>query len=271
VIDFGSVYEIAVDVRDASGTLTAPATATLTITLPDGTTVSPVVPLPSSTAGQLRVDYVPPQVGRYTWRMVTTGPVTAYADVFDVSAAALPGVVSLARAKKQLNMAAADTSDDDELRGFIGATTGVVEREVGQIVARRSFTERRLVPCATSQLMLGRVPAIALTSVIRIDVAQTWSVSSSVLDLDPDTGLITVLSGALLQGYLRVTYDAGMAVVPEEYQLGALIILQHLWETQRGTMGVQLGGDGETFMPGRGYAIPHRASELLGLSLPGIA
>ena len=165
MIDLGSVHEIAVDVRNASGTLTDPATAVLTITLPDGTTASPAVPLPSATPGRLRVDYVPPQVGRYTWRLVTTGPVTAYADVFDVSAATLPGIVSLARAKKQLNIDASDTSDDDELRGFIGSATGAVEKQLGQIVARRSFTERRQVRCATSQLMLGLVPAIALTSV----------------------------------------------------------------------------------------------------------
>jgi hypothetical protein len=67
------------------------------------------------------------------------------------------------------------------------------------------------------------------------------------------------------------TYQAGYTTVPANIRLGALIIVQHLWETQRGMMGVQLGGDGETYVTGRGFAIPRRAIELLGPQLPGVA
>jgi hypothetical protein len=268
VIDLGSVYQVAVDVADASGVLVNPGSATLTITLPDGTIVSPAVPTPATT-GKVRVDYVTAQAGRHVWRLVTSGPVTAYADVFDVRPAMPFGIVSLADARAQLNMAAAETADDDELRGFIGAATGAVERALGRTVVRRSFTDRFAIGGATAELLLRTVPVLSLTSVVSADGATTWSTAN--LRVDGETGLVTVVSGAALTGTVDVTYQAGDTVIREDYRLAGLIIVQHLWETQRGTMGVQLGGDSEPYVAGRGFAIPRRALELLDTQLPGVA
>jgi hypothetical protein len=268
VIDLGSVYQIAVDVLDASGSPADPSSSTLTITLPDGTTATPTVPAPA-TAGQLRVDYVTSQVGRHAWRMVTVGPTTAYTDVFDVRPAIPGGIVSLADARAQLNMGATETADDDELRGFIGAATGAVERALGRTVVRRSFTDRFEVGGGTAELLLRNVPVLSLTSVASADGTTTWSTAN--LRVDSETGLVTVVSGAALTGAVDVTYQAGDTVIREDYRLAALIIVQHLWETQRGTMGVQLGGDNEPYVAGRGFAIPRRALELLDTQLPGVA
>lgn len=268
MIDLGSVYQVAVDVLNASGALVNPDTATLTITLPDGSTVTPSVPAPTST-GQLRVDYVTVQAGRHIWRMVTTAPTTAYADVFDVQAATPDGIVSLADARTQLNMGPTETSDDDELRIFIAAATRAVERELGRTVVRRTYTDRFYLSGAVAQLLMRHVPLLALVSVVSADGLTTWDTAA--LQPDTDTGYVTVVSGPALTGVVDVTYKAGLAVIPEDYRLAGLIILQHLWETQRGKMGVRLGGDGEMLTPGRGYAIPHRAQELLDPPLPGIA
>jgi hypothetical protein len=262
------VYQVAVDVADASGAPADPASATLTITLPDGTTVSPAVPAPTAT-GRVRVDYVTAQAGRHVWRLVTSGPTTAYADVFDVQPAIPVGIVSLADARAQLNMGATETGDDDELRGFIGAATGAVERALGRRVVRRSFTDRFEVGGATAELLLRNVPVLSLTSAVSADGATTWSTAN--LRVDGETGLVTVVSGAALTGTVDVTYQAGDTVIREDYRLAALIIVQHLWETQRGTMGVQLGGDSEPYVAGRGFAIPRRALELLDTQLPGVA
>ncbi|HEY9375175.1 hypothetical protein [Streptomyces sp.] len=269
MIDLGAVQQIAVDVRDAAGALANPSSATLTISLPDGTTVTPTVTLPPASTGQLRVDYATLQVGRHAWRMVTTVPTTAYSDVFDVRPAFPGGIVSLADARAQLNFGATETSDDDELRGYIGAATGAVEKALGRIVVRRSFTDRFIVSGAAAELLLRNVPVLALTSVVSADGATTWDPDS--LDVDEETGLVTVMAGPAFTGALDVTYQAGEAVIQENYRLAGLIIIQHLWETQRGTMGVQLGGDGETYVAGRGFAIPRRAIELLDSQLPGVA
>jgi hypothetical protein len=269
VIDLGAVQQMAVDVRDASGVLVDPSSATLTLTLPDGSTLTPAVPLPSATPGKLRVDYVTTQVGRHTWRMVTSAPTTAYSDVFDVRPAFPGGIVSLADARAQLNMGPTETADDDELRGFISAATGAVERALGRVVVRRTVTDRFDVGGATTQVLLRNVPVLSLTSAISTDGATTWTVGN--LRVDGETGLVTVTAGAPLAGSVAFTYQAGLPIVPEDYRLAGLIIIQHLWETQRGTMGVQLGGDSEPYMPGRSFAIPRRALELLDPPLPGVA
>lgn len=267
--DLGAVVTVAVDVRSAAGTLTDPSTATLTVTLPDGTTVTPAVTLPSAVAGQLRVDYATVQAGRHSWRMVTTGPITAYVDVFDVREALPPGIVSLKAAKDQLNIDPSATKDDEEIRGYIASSTRAVEIVRGEVVARRTFTDRSWV--SGTQTLLNRTPVIALVSVAAVDGSTSWSVSPSVLDVDPDSGMVTVLSGPPLRGFLKWVYQAGYVIVPDAFQLAALIIIQHLWETQRGQMGVQLGGEGEVYIPGLGFAIPRRAVELLGSTLPGLA
>jgi uncharacterized phiE125 gp8 family phage protein len=268
VIDLGAVYQVAVDVTDSSGVPADPASATLTIILPDGTTVSPAVPAPAST-GQLRVDYVTTQAGRHLWRLVTTGPTTAYADVFDVQSATPDSIISLAEARAHLNMRPTETSDDDELRGFIAAATRAVETELGRSVVRRTVTDRFYLSGATTAVLLRHVPVLSLTSVVSSDGATAWNAAN--LQPDTESGYITVASGAALTGTVDVTYQAGMAVIPEAYRLAAKIIVQHLWETQRGSMGVQLGGDGESYTPGRGFAVPRRAIELLGSQLPGVA
>ncbi|QTD96972.1 hypothetical protein [Streptomyces cyanogenus] len=268
MIDLGAVQQIAVDVRDAAGTLTDPSSATLTLTLPDGSTLTPAVPLPSTTAGKLRIDYVTTQVGRHAWRLVTSNPTTAYADVFDVRPAVPVGIVSLADARAQLNMGPTETADDDELRGFIGAATSAVEQALGRVVVRRTVVERQQVG-RTREVLLRQVPVLSLTSVAAADGSAAWDPMN--LRVDQGTGLLTVTSGALLAGAVDFTYQAGEAVIPESYRLAALIIIQHLWETQRGAMGVQLGGDSDNWSAGRGFAIPRRALELLGPQLPGVA
>lgn len=270
VIDLGAVQQIAVDVRDTSGTLTDPSSATLTLTLPDGSTLAPAVPLPSAVSGELRVDYVTTQVGRHAWRMVTSNPTTAYTDVFDVRPAVPVGIVSLADARAQLNLGATETADDDELRSFIGAATGAVERALGRAVVRRTVVERHEVCGTVSDLLLRQVPVLSLTSVVSADSSATWIVSN--LRVDSDTGLVTVTAGDSFTGPLDVTYQVGYAIIPDDYLLAALIIIQHLWETQRGAMGTVPGGSEEsTFMAGRGFAIPRRALELLDTPLPGVA
>lgn len=271
MIDLGSVYQVAVDVLDASGTLVNPSSATLTVTLPDGTTVAPAVTLPPATPGKLRVDYVTTMAGRHVWRVVTANPTTAYADVFDVQPATPVGIVSLADARAQLNFGPTETADDDELRTFIGAATGAVERALGRTVVRRSFTDRFAVSCSAAELLLRHVPVLSLTSVVSADGATTWSTAN--LRVDSETGLVTVVAGSAFTGALDVTYQAGYQVVPENYRLAGQIIIQHLWETQRGTMGgVQLGGgDVDIALAGRGFAIPRRALELLDTQLPGVA
>ncbi|MET9086162.1 phage head-tail connector protein [Streptomyces sp. NPDC004237] len=180
-------------------------------------------------------------------------------------------IVTLADTKAHLNIPADNTDDDVELQGFIDAATEPVEEQLGTVVVPRLITNQHDFGTGTTAFLLRQVPVISLTSIISLDGSQSWTVTSPAMHVDGPSGSVTVLSGPPLTGMALVTHQAGLTVIGANVRLAAKIIIQHLWETQRGVMGVRLGGDGETYVSGRGFAIPRRAIELLGEQLPGIA
>jgi hypothetical protein len=272
VIDLGDIYQVAVAIRDADGTLTDPATATLTITLPDGTAVTPTVPAPTET-GILRIDYPTAQAGMHRWRLVTTGPVTAYADVFDVRDATPPLLFSLADAKVHLNIPPDRTTDDEEVRRFVEAVTEVVERDpewgVGPVVAR-SYTDR-IHAYDVPSLVLRHRPVLSLTSVTAVLDGGT-DYTPADLDVDTEAGIVRRKAARGLWftgGPWDVVYQAGRRQVPANITHGGRIILQHIWSTQR-TRDIRrppaaIAGDmTEVRGGGMTFSVPRRAVELLG-------
>lgn len=263
----GQVVRLTHAVYSDAGVLTNAATITLTITLPDGTTTTPT-PIVNTGTGSYRYDYTTAQAGRHTYRWTTTAPIAPDDGTFDVHPTTA-GIISFETAKAHLNITAATTTDDEELRGYIEAATEVVERHTGKTVVRRTITEHHTVSGA-SMLWLDHRPVLALTSVATYDAVTTWNVPD--LHLDDDLGLITVTAGSTLTGHVVVTYVAGMQIVPSNYRLAAGIIVQHLWQTQRGTRGgPRVGGMDDTATVIMGYAIPNRALELLGPTPPMVA
>ena len=135
---FGAAVRLSTEVR-SSGTLTTPATITITILLPDATTAGPAAPVNDGT-GLYHYDYTPVQSGRHIARWATTGPVGADEETFDVAAQwDEAGVISLAEAKAQLNITGTD--DDEEIAGFVRAVTEVCERYAGAL-ARTTHVEK---------------------------------------------------------------------------------------------------------------------------------
>lgn len=266
--DLGDTIRLTGECRDPAGELATAATATLTITHPDGTTTSPTVPAPTQT-GVYVVDYVTAQAGRHTVRWQWTGPAAAYLDAFDVTAADDAGIVSLAETRRQLKLSGTD--DDEDLRRYIASATEVVEYFSGACV-RRTYTEE--ATGGRCVLSLGRAPVISLTSATPI-LAGAPTVDLDDLDVSPNTGIVRSITGTAIScGPLRVTYVAGRTVVPDALILAAQIIVKHLWETRRGTGGRgQLAGDDTTWLPRFGFAIPNRAMDLMRVhpGLPGIA
>ncbi|WDO09956.1 hypothetical protein ME763_32215 [Streptomyces murinus] len=265
--DLGAVVPLTMSVTDGSGAPANSGNMALTITLPDDTavTVDPVTP---TATGSYAYAYTTTQPGRHMVRWLGTGAnPAAYADVFDVRDQAPVAIVSLADAKAQLNET--DGVDDAELRGFITGASLAVERELGRVVARRTFTERRTA--RDGQVLLSTVPVLAVSSAVSAGGTTTWTADD--LDVDTDSGLVTAKPGAApLTGDIDFATTAGMRIVPDDYQLATLIIVQHLWETQRGRGGAVFGGSQEPeYMSGRGFALPRRALELLDTTLPGVA
>lgn len=259
MIDLGDVYRIRVPVRDPGGTLISPATATLTITLPDGTTDAPAVSLPPDETGIVIVDYPTVQAGRHQFVLTTTGPQTAYRDVFDVRQAELHNIVSLKEAKDHLNISS--DGDDSEIRGFVEAATGVVQFYVGTLFPTE-YTETQQATGDT--VVLRHYPVIEITAIETIGTGS--SVDLSGVDIG-EGGVIDL--GVSAWGKLRFTYKAGYTVLPAGITRAALIIIQHMWDTQRPRdtrrPSVPMSEDYSTVqdMSGRFYTVPRRAVELL--------
>lgn len=258
--DLGSVVPLSVKVTDSAGAAANAGTVVLTVTLPDQTTATPTIT--NSVTGTYTADYTTTQAGRHIARWVATGAnASSYVDAFDVRPAAIVGIISLADAKKHLNMTS--TSNDDELRDHIASATTVVEYYVGPVDVT---TATEVVPGGTS-LILSRTPAISLTSVEPVyTVGLTYVVAD--LDLDGTTGIVRHKLGWRFIGPLRVVYQVGRAIVPANQQMAARIIIKHLWETQRG--GSRRPGMGQSddiveqqLVSVMGFAIPRRAVELL--------
>ncbi|WP_084963752.1 head-tail connector protein [Thermoactinospora rubra] len=263
---FGAAARLSTEVR-VNGTLTNATTISLTILRPDGTTDGPFTPV-NDGIGLYHYDYTSAQAGRHIARWTTTGPVGADEESFDVAAQwAEAGVISLVAAKKQLNIDLSDTEDDEEIQDYLRSVTEICERYVGALV-RRTVVEKHAGGYA---LALNHAPVLSLTSVVAIE---SGGVDQAVADLDLDgpTGIVQRKDGGFMCGPFRVTYVPGRLEIPPHVSQAAKILLQHMWETQRGTMGgVRVGGSDEVYDPRFGFTIPRRAVELLGDQPPGIA
>ncbi|MBB2909321.1 putative phiE125 gp8 family phage protein [Streptosporangium becharense] len=179
-------------------------------------------------------------------------------------------LVTLAEAKAHLNIPPSRTADDEEIARFIGALTDPIERHTG-IVLPVTVTDR----CwgGRRSLLLSRRPVQSITSVT---LPGGGTVPGSGYELDGDAGVLHRMAGGYTyrweRGRITIVYTAGLAAVPAHVRQAALIILGHLWETQRGTMGTaRATGDDEVWDPRFGHSIPRRALELLGGTPMGLA
>lgn len=269
--DVGDVVPLGLQVTDADSQPADGGTVVVTVGLPNGTTATPTVNHP--TLGQYTADYTATLEGLHTVSWVVTGAnATAYRDVFNVREIT-DQVIALAEARLQLRLTTTDR--DDDLRMFIAAATVAVEDHTRAKLVRRTITgERHYRACG--HLILNRTPALSLTNVATLDGATTWDVAN--LDLDPDTGIVSALSGPGLYGDLKVTYVCGKQIIPANELLAVRIITEHLWQTMRpfSNASIPTVGALEDSLDARsgglvGFAIPNRALELLGKPGPLVA
>jgi hypothetical protein len=277
MLSAGGMYPIAFDVKDATGALAHAASAALTITLPDGTTAAPAI-TDTAVPGQYRLAYQTTIPGRYTAHAVTTGPVTSWDDEFDAAPTPWPAIVSLADAKAQLNMPLADHSKDDLLRDYIAGITGAAEDYTNETIVRRTITDELDLRSYSfrfpQQFRVWSSPVFSqLISVVSWDGTMTWDVTQMRVSA---SGMVKVMAGPPVTGLVEVTYAPGYAQVPGRYRRGALVMLQHVWETQRGPsagmgMGGVIGPEEHFRQPGEFFTIPAKAKEWFGPPRPMVA
>lgn len=267
--DLGDPVVLAFEARDADGQFVTVAGVALTIGLPDGTSITPVLADPVG-VGEYRHVHTATMPGLHSYRWAGPG-VDGRSDVFDVRAAMPRYLVSLVDAKRKLNFSDA-TDDDEELRTFVEAVTDVVETWRHEVIARRTVQERLTVTGGTVRLTEG--PVLSVATVTSLDGSRTWNVA----DLDFDGTSLTALSGPALTGTLRVVYAAGYRELPASYSLAAHMILRHLWQTQRrssrrggGYGSTDGGGGGGEVEMVAGWAVPRAALQLLNPPAPLVA
>jgi hypothetical protein len=238
------------------------ADVTVSVVQPDGTAAEVGEPGRES-VGTYSVDFVAAQPGRHVVQWVATGAADrTQTDVLNIVSASAPvAIISLEQMREHLNIPEGEHVEDDELRRFIDAASLVVEDYTGEIIARRVVVEDVYAPAGR---LLLRPPVASVVSMTSLDGATTFDPSSVIVD-----GFTGVASSSAT-GWVRVSYLAGMPVVPEHYQTATAIICAHLWNTQRvPSMGSAPSFGGDTApVSGRGYLIPNQAAQLLGGRAP---
>lgn len=271
--DVGSLYRSALEVRDTTGVLVAPATKVLTITLPDQTTQTPAVT--TDATGLYHVDFQFTQAGLHGFQWTTTGPVTSRTDY--ENAVVYRSVVGLSELRTFLNLN--DTSRDDVLRQIAASATEAAEQIVGTCVIRTITNEH--IPGnvrKTIRLPSGPLPdATSVTSVTSVwPNGPTWGVSD--LMVYPESGTCEPVNfQGFWYGPWKATYRAGRTIIPQRIILAVCEIVYDLWATQR-MVGSDMQYPGlsdtatyETAMP-PDYRIPPHARALLEAeAMPGFA
>lgn len=249
---------LTLSIYNSAGTLQNATSLTCTLTLPDGTTTT--LATVNDSAGLYHADYQPTQAGHYGVVWVASGTnAGVLEESFNVDDVAINAPLSLTDVKNHLNIDAASVSNDDELRAFILAATGLIEGQVGPIT-RRTVTDT--LNGGRSTVILSTAPVASVTTVVE----NGSTLASSAYSLRGESGVLTRLFGqseavwAAGARNISVTYVAGRTDVPADLRHAVLETVRHLWTTQRGA--VRRSGT-DDYQPGAGFSLPFRVRELL--------
>lgn len=212
------------------------ALATLTITLPDGTSPAPITTT-HGTTGEYFTTYTPTQLGVHPWVIagVMGGLPVRFADSFNVRSSWSP--VALSEARTWFGLNDTDPSRDELIRDILDAASEDVEQITGRAVRRKTVTDT--FNGGKSGVALRSVPVISVTSVT--DSGGVISVGG--YTVDSNSGILyrgsSLAPISFIAGHQNVVvvYVAGMAVVPARYRDAIREISRERYDLQRGGSG----------------------------------
>lgn len=194
-------------------------------------------------------------------------------------------IVSLEETKEFLNIPATTTTSDDELERFIAAASAMWIRRIGQ-PSTATFTETH--DGGRSTIILDHSPVQSVASVVesqgggvshtlsQVTLATSESFGPWDYTLDASTGVLTRrASGSAIpfasgSGNISVTYTSGYESVPEDIEHAILLLVLHLWQTQRGGQAGRQSAD--EWNPAFAFTWPSRVEEIAATYIiPGIA
>lgn len=168
-------------------------------------------------------------------------------------------VLTLAEAKTHLNITA--TTHDAELQDVIDAAEAVISKRVGPLQAT---VRTARVQGGGTRLVLPEYPVTSLTTVTPAD---SDALTVGDLSLDSAAGVVTYTSGARFGArWYDVAYSAGRATCPDDLLMAVKELVRHMWDTQRGPArrpGSTASDVASNTLPGAGYLLPFRVSELI--------
>lgn len=190
-------------------------------------------------------------------------------------------IVTLPEAKDYLIISSTD--EDDKLTSFIAAASQMIYNKVGVISGSPTVEEWH--DGGSSRIVLrNQGPIVSVTSVTESYGSMSYVLTQVTLDsgstsnaytftVDLDEGLLVRRASGVAVPFTRgvrnvhVTYVAGYATVPADIKHATLVLLKHLWDTQRGPRSSQ-----SSIPDGSAYSFPNRVLEILSpYIVPGIA
>jgi len=285
-IDVGDIYPLTFAVTDATGAPANATACTVTVTLPDLTTVTPAVD--NTVVGTYTATYPTTLAGRHTVHWVATGiNASVFDDDFDVM---VPGrmLISLAEAKAGLGVTG--TAKDEDIRAVITAATPIMEDICGPLLRQ---TRVESYDGGASQISLLWAPIISVTGIIETygsnytrALTQQDIFSGSGLDafgftVDLVTGIVTrravgaAVSFASGKRNIQITYVSGRTAISGNILLATRRLIRHLWsqEQQSFRPNVFTAADPNMTTTPAGFAVPRAVVELCADSTraPGLA
>lgn len=244
-----------------------PAAVTFTVTLPDGTPAagSPFEGVKDD-VGLYHYDYVTTVPGIHQYYPTGTNAgvdAKGTPDVFTVAPLTTAALISLADAKEAINDDTG-TGDDLELLLMVRAATEIINGLAGYSLATTvtETLEPTVDRYGRGVIMLSHIPVLTVQSIVGA------LPGAAAVTVDPDS--LDTMSGqyasqSAFHGPQKVTYTAGRAGAAWSLQEACRIVVQWLWETQRGVGTVPLGGEDE--IPNQAwYGISDRVLALVNLS-----
>lgn len=263
-----STYDLG-DIVALAWPLGTSATVSATVTLPDATTASAAV----TGSSVYTASYTTTQAGRHVIRFVATGSTQgAHVDTFNVLPADPGFIIGLADARDALNLTAANTAHDDELRSYLAAATPVIEDITGPVLkATKTYTTDGGHVAVMLPHTDVTVTAVAEGSTTLAASQYAVDSAAGVVRRSAGTGYLPFLEGVR---NVTVTYTVGSGVVAPNVAMATRELVRHWYQQGQQANRPSFGGsDVEAVFTPSGYAVPRRVIELLGTPAmrPGMA
>ena len=261
----GDLLPFAVNLKDSSGTLANASSMSLTITLPDSSTVGPVTISPVTT-GAYQYFYVSTLPGRYLGQWTASGanagsePQAFY--VFPANP-----VVTLGEIKQHLSITS--SADDDELEAFIAAAIPIVESIAGPITPQ---TYTLTLNGGRQKIALPYIP----TTITSITETGLTLVENQDFVVDYTNGIIsrgTTTWKRLFrngQSNIVITYTTGPSNVSANVQMAVKELVRYMWrQVHGGQASFQDGYISQAAVSGVSQAMMDRIRMILGKTVIG--